>query len=97
MNRVKLVKLFYNLVAKRLPSSYLPGYGWTRQVRHFCLRYLSDSVGKNSHVEPDVDFSYGMFSLGDNSGVGAHSYVSGCFIGNNVMIGTTFYCDSSRS
>lgn len=90
MIRVKLVKLFYNLVAKRLPSAYLPGYRWTGKVRHFCLRYLIDGVGRNATVEPDVDFSYGMFSLGDNSGVGSHSYVSGCYIGNNVMIGRHF-------
>lgn len=87
---VRIIKLFYNLVAKRLPSSYLPGYHWTRKVRGYCGRFLLDKAGKNINIEPFVDFDYGMVSLGDNSSFGSHSKVSGCFVGNNVMIGSHF-------
>lgn len=87
MIKIKLVRLFYNLIAKRLPSSYLPGWHWTRKVRGYCARFLLDKAGKNINIEPYVDLDYGMVSLGDNSSFDAHSKVSGCFVGNNVMIG----------
>lgn len=88
MLKTILARLFYNLIAKRLPSSYLPGYRWTRKVRAYCARFLMDGVGKNVTIEPYVDFSYGMVRLGDNSGFGAHSRVSCCFVGKDVMIGS---------
>lgn len=90
MLRFKLVKLFYNLIAKRLPSSYLPGWHWTRRVRGYCGRFLLDSAGKDITIEPFVDLNYGMVSLGDHSSFGAYSKVAGCFVGNNVMIGSHF-------
>lgn len=47
-----------------------------------------DGIGRNVNIEPHVNFDYGMVSVGDNSGIGARSKVSGCFIGNDVMIGS---------
>lgn len=87
MWRTKIVKFFYNVIAKKLPSSYLPGYRWTRKVRAYCGRFLLDHCGTNINIEPRVDLYFGGVSLGDNSGIGENSKISSCHIGNNVMIG----------
>lgn len=55
------MKWIYLLIASKLPSSYLPGWEWTRGVRgYFATPYL-DSYGKNINIEPRVKLNWGGY------------------------------------
>jgi maltose O-acetyltransferase len=86
--KFKIGRWIYRNIASRLPSSYLPGKEWTRGVRGYFGRFYLDYAGKNINIEPHVKILWGGVSLGDNSGFGTGSVISGnTVVGNNVMIG----------
>ena len=89
--KIKLAKAFYYTIAFHLPSSYLPGWEWTRKVRGYCGRFLLDYCGKNINIEPHVRINWGGNELGDNSSFGFGSLIDGnTKVGKNVMIGREF-------
>ena len=89
--KTKLVKAFYYTIAYYLPSSYFPGWEWTRKVRGYCGRFLLDYCGNNVNIEPHVTINWGGNELGDNSSFGYGSNISGnTKVGKNVMIGREF-------
>lgn len=62
--KTKIIKIFYYMIAYRLPSSYLPGWNWTRKVRSWSARGLLESSGKNINIEPHVDLHWGGDIIG---------------------------------
>lgn len=89
--KVKLVKIFYYMIAYRFPSSYKHGWEWTRKIRGWCGKFLLDSSGNNINIEPHVKLEWGGITLGDNSSFGYGSVIGGnTKVGKNVMIGSEF-------
>jgi len=80
--------LFYNIVARNLPRSYIVYSFGARKIRAFVCKQLFAKCGKNVNIDSKVIF-YRMAhtKIGDNSGIGYRSYVGAVEIGNNVMIG----------
>ena len=89
--KIKIAKFFYYTIAFHLPSSYLPGWEWTRKTRGYFGRFLLDYCGKNINIEPHVRINWGSNELGDNSSFGYGSVIGGnTKVGKNVMIGEEF-------
>lgn len=87
MKKIKRVigKLLY-LVARHLPESYKLNIGQKR-IRALCGKLLLAKCGENVNIEKNAEFAYSV-ELGDNSGLGINSRISGkTIIGKNVMMG----------
>ena len=81
--------LLYFLFAKHLPSNYIPYSLGSKRIRAYICRKLFKKTGKNIDVGAKVDFyNIGNSEIGDNSGIGAFSFIGTVIIGNNVMMGT---------
>lgn len=88
--RNKSVRLFYELVACRLPGSYAPVVGRTcRFVRLACVRRLAIECGQHVNVEHGARVAFGQgLRIGDYSGLGVNCFVDGpVTIGRNVLMG----------
>ncbi len=95
MRKVKIAigKIIYALIAKHLPISYQLFGGVAKWLRKLCGKLILKKCGKNVNIERGAVFSSHV-SLGDNSGIGVGSSLTGTIeIGNNVMMGPycTFY------
>lgn len=93
--KIALGKLIYALLASWLPVShtFLIG-GFAKWLRGICGKLILTSCGKNINIEKGAIFSSHV-SLGDNSGIGRGSSISGTVeIGKDVMMGPycTIYC-----
>lgn len=73
------------LIVKHLPSSVQSKK--SQIIRGFVARQFIESCGKNVNFEQNASFTP-FLHIGDNSGVGKNSVISGeAYIGNNVMMG----------
>lgn len=77
----------YVILAKHIPASFKPLGGVGKAIRAFCGKLILDECGKNVNIEKGAVFS-SRCTIGDNSGIGISSVVSGpTHIGNCVMMG----------
>lgn len=77
----------YVLILQWLPTSFSVVKLGQRQLRAFFCRQFMAKCGKNVNIERRAIFS-SKVELGDNSGIGSYTSISGkCIIGNNVMMG----------
>ena len=87
--KIKIIigKLLYACIGRYLPRTYAPVKIGQKQFRAFCGRLILNKCGKNVNIERGARFS-SKVELGDNSGIGIDSFISGtCTIGNDVMMG----------
>lgn len=85
-----LGKALYHLLGKHMPYSDSRLSCGSKKVRALCGRLMLRHCGKNVNIERGANFSSDI-SLGDNSGIGINSELSGGItIGNDVMMGP--YC-----
>lgn len=83
--RMLIGKIVYPIV-KHLPASYSVGGGIAKALRNCTGRMIMEKCGHNVNIEKGAYFTR-LLSLGDNSGLGINSYISGrVTIGNNVMM-----------
>ena len=90
----KLWLLFYYIIAKNLPDSYLPLMGKVaNKIRIICCRHIFEYMGKVDTIQKGVHFGTGRnIRIGDYSGIGKNAVIpSDTIIGNNVMIGPDLY------
>ncbi len=82
---VKVWRIGYAVFGKWLPASWKSSFA--KHIRGRWARRIITYAGKNINIERGSEFSSNI-SMGDNSGLGENSVVSGpCIIGNNVMMG----------
>lgn len=85
-----LGKALYHLLGKHMPYSDSRLSFGSKKVRALCGKLMLRHCGKNVNIEKGANFSADI-SLGDNSGIGINSELSGSItIGNDVMMGP--YC-----
>ncbi len=85
-----LGKALYHILGKHMPYSDSRLSFGSKKVRALCGRLMLRHCGKNVNIEKGANFSSDI-SLGDNSGIGINSELSGHItIGNDVMMGP--YC-----
>ncbi|HPD01680.1 MAG TPA: acyltransferase [Acetivibrio sp.] len=79
----------YYFFARHLPASDAPYSLGSKQIRRFLCKRIFKSAGKNINIEHGAFFASGReIEIGDNSGLGLNSRVTGPLkIGNDVMIG----------
>lgn len=81
--------LFYYVIAKNLPDSYLPVVGrMSNQIRLFVCRRLFNKMGKVSTIQKSIQIGTGaQLEIGDYSGIGKNALIpENTIIGNYVMI-----------
>lgn len=81
--------LFYYLISKNLPDSYLPIVGpVSNRIRIFNCRRIFKKMGKVSVIQKNVHFGTGEnIEIGDYSGIGRNALIpNNTIIGNYVMI-----------
>lgn len=81
--------LFYYLVAKNLPDSYLPIVGGiSNRIRIFTCRHIFKKMGDVDIIQKGVHFGTGAkVEIGNRSGLGKNALVPhNIIIGNHVMI-----------
>lgn len=80
--------LYYGF-ARHLPYSPRPYAFGARRIRYEICRHMLASCGTNVNVEHGALINNGrQISIGDNSGIGLHCFVSGpLVIGDNVIMG----------
>jgi len=82
-----IVKIIYNVFAKRMPASQSRFNFGSKFIRAWCGKYMLDYCGKNVNIEYGATIGRNI-SLGNNSGIGIKSHISSnVTIGNNVMMG----------
>ncbi|CAG9606591.1 Maltose O-acetyltransferase [Pseudoneobacillus rhizosphaerae] len=89
MKKIKIIigKLFYSLIAKRLPISYSRFSLGSKKVRGYCGKLILRECGENINIEKGAQFDSSIV-LGNNSGIGINAVIgSEVKIGNNVMMG----------
>ncbi|MDE6191877.1 MAG: CatB-related O-acetyltransferase [Muribaculum sp.] len=85
----KLWLLFYYIVAKNLPDSYLPIVGsLSNKIRIWTCRHLFRKMGKVNVIQKGVHFGTGCdIEIGDYSGIGKNALIPhNIIIGDYVMI-----------
>ena len=88
--KVFIGKALYHLLGKHMPYSDSKLSLGSKKVRALCGKLMLLHCGKNVNIEKGANFS-SEISLGDNSGIGINSELSGHItIGNDVMMGP--YC-----
>ncbi len=90
----KLWLLFYYIIAKNLPDSYLPVVGpIANKIRIATCRHIFAKTGKVSVIQKGVHFGTGEFiEIGDYSGIGKNSLIpNNTIIGNYVMVGQDLF------
>ncbi len=81
-------EFFYNMIAKKLPSSLSRNGSFYKKLRARCARVYIRSCGENVNIEPNATFNHAL-RIGDNSGIGENSELYGDItIGRDVMMGT---------
>ncbi len=86
--RRALALVAYYGIAQRLPERTRPGGEIGRRFRSLCCKELFAKSGEWINVEPRVDFGNGRhIQLGNGSGIGRGSHLSGLRCGDYVMIG----------
>lgn len=79
--------VLYNLIGKWLPMSYSRINLGSRYIRALLARGMLAKSGRNINIERGATFSTRV-EIGDNSGIGVNSVISGkTIIGNDVMMG----------
>ena len=85
--RKMVCRILYEAVLCRLPSSMRPGGGVYRALCGWAVKGFVASCGTIVNIEDHASIS-SKLSIGDNSGVGVRSRISGpVTIGDNVMMG----------
>lgn len=82
--KLRLVKLFYSVIAKRLPRCK-----WSKAIRYWCTRQLAVEcgIGVNCEINASIEWDSGIW-IGDKSGIGIDSAIQGPIkIGKFVMMG----------
>lgn len=81
-------KILYEIIGKRMPSSFSHVNFGSRKFRQFCIRLmLGNNCGKWINVEKNVYIPKDLV-IGNGSGIGANSIISNnTKIGDNVMTG----------
>jgi len=83
--RMILGKLLYPAV-KYLPASYALGGSISKFLRYHTGKLIMNKCGKNVNIEKGAYFTR-LIEVGNNSGLGINSYISGkVIIGNDVMM-----------
>lgn len=85
----KLWLLFYYIVAKNLPDSYMPIIGnISNRIRIVTCRHIFKKMGKVDVIQKGVHFGTGeSVEIGDRSGIGKYALIpQNIIIGNYVMI-----------
>ena len=79
-------RLFYEMIAKRMPLSNSKIRLGQKLLRYKCAKVLLKSVGKNVNIEKGAKLQ-SQISIGDNSGLGVNSDINGPVqIGKNVLM-----------
>lgn len=87
----KIWYIIYYLIGKKLPSSTSIFGKVSSKFRMFCAKRFSSGIGNNVNIDKEATI-YQDLILGDNSGVGKKSVVSGSvIIGKDVMMGPECY------
>lgn len=82
----KVFYLFYNIIGKQLPLSYMPYSLGSRHIRNFLVQRSVLFAGKNLKVERGAEFSP-YVKIGDNSQLGQNCRVrANVVIGKNVLM-----------
>lgn len=81
--------MLYYSFARHLPGSDMVYSLGSKRIRRFICKGIFEKTGKNINIEHGTFFGAGIgIEIGDNSGLGVNSRVSGPLkIGNDVMIG----------
>ncbi len=82
-------RLFYYIIAKNLPDSYLPVVGpISNRIRIFTCKHLFKKMGKVDTIQKGIQFGTGEgIEIGDGSGIGRNAVIpSNTIIGKYVMI-----------
>lgn len=85
----KIWLLFYYLIAKNLPDSYLPIVGHiSNRIRIVTCRHIFKKLGKVDVIQKGVHFGTGEeIEIGDHSGIGKNALIPhNIKIGDYVMI-----------
>ena len=78
---------FIYLFASKMPESWTNIQIGQKKIRAFCGKLILDKCGKNVNIEKNAIFSSST-ELGNNSGIGCNSRLSGkVIIGDDVMMG----------
>lgn len=86
--------LFYYLIAKNLPDSYLPLIGGiANNIRIWCCKHIFEHMGHVDTIQKGIHFGTGKnIRIGNGSGIGKNAVIpSDTVIGDNVMIGPDLY------
>ena len=88
-----LLRVFYDLVATKLPLSEFYINLGQRWIRYKIIKYCCKQVGKNVNVEPRVRLDcWNDLIIGNNSGLGINARVGLVEIGDDVMMGPDCVC-----
>ena len=81
-------RIFYNLIARRLPSSENKVFGkLSKKIRATFFKNITNCKAKNINIQKNCFFESNV-RIGDNSGIGINCLVQGpTIIGNDVMMG----------
>lgn len=95
--KIILCCLYYGF-AQYLPASFMPLGSLSIKIRYHICRTLFNRCGNNVNVEQGTFFHSGKdIIIGNNSGIGINSYLSGKItIGNDVMIGKDVIIRTSK-
>ena len=88
--RIKVIfgRIIYELIAKRLPTSFSKVNLGQIKLRRFCAKLIMKECGSNVNIERNAVFS-SQCSIGNNSGIGQNAHIGiTVSIGNDVMMGS---------
>ncbi|MDN5372945.1 MAG: hypothetical protein PWR19_1991 [Carnobacterium sp.] len=86
-----IYKILYRVLAKKMPISDSRYSFGSKKIRRFLTKKIILKMGDNVNIEKGAEF-FDSLEIGDNSGIGVDSVLSGkVIIGNDVMMGPEVY------